>query len=541
MASQLPPNDDPFNRAARRQNSDQNNNAKNNVKPGGNSGQPPRSRSYQPYRPANPSNPDSAARPSARPNGPYQAPPSRPGQFFNPNNSPANPNNQPRSRTAVEAPAGPPPVRPSRPRRRFRVGPIIGYVLLGAFILAVLGGLFAATRVFNFLGNISVQRQDTKGNVVTGSSVTGHGRVNIVILGVDRRPNDNEGTRSDTILVMSVDQDAKTANMLSIPRDLWVKIPGYGSNRINAAYSLGDGERPGQGGPPLVKETILQNFGLKIDYFVEVDFNGFRSIVDAIGGINIDVKKPLIDNEYPTEDYGIKRIYIPAGLQHMDGQTALEYARSRHSDSDLGRNQRQQEVVLAVREQGINLGLITNTKLQSALQGAIKTDLQPGDILGLAQIAVGMKRDAIKQFSIDANSAHPANINGNDVLVADQNALNKIFSDFQTSAQVSNSSQPATEDARISVLNGTFVAGLAGRTQKFLQSKGFTVPSIDQAPDAGKYPSTIINVYNGKQKTGSQLAALLGVSQDHINNKTGAGPAGIDIEVICGQDLKLPE
>ena len=252
------------------------------------------------------------------------------------------------------------------------------------------------------------------------------------------------------------------------------------------------------------------------------------------------MKKPLIDNEYPTEDYGIKRVYIPAGIQRMNGQVALEYARSRHSDSDLGRNQRQQEVLLAVREQGINLGLLTNSQLQAALVGALKTDLQPGDILALGQTAVGIKRDAIKQFSIDANIAHNATIDGNDVLQADPAALNQLLKDFQSTNSTNSEAGPAAkETARISVLNGTFQAGRAATTQKFLEAKGYPVASIDQAQDAGNYPQTVINVYNGKQQTANELASLLSVSPDRVRVKSG-GPAGVDLEVICGDDLKLP-
>ena len=399
-------------------------------------------------------------------------------------------------------------------------------------------GLFVATRLFGFLNNISVARQDVNGQVISGSSVTGHGRLNLLLLGVDRRPDNNDGARSDTMILVSLDQDNKSVNVLSVPRDLWVKIPGHGNNRVNAAYFFGDQERPNQGGPPLAKQTVLDNFGIKVDYFMEIDFNGFRSIIDALGGITLDVKKPLIDSEYPTEDYGIKRVYIPAGIQRMNGQVALEYARSRHSDSDLGRNQRQQEVLLAVREQGINLGLLTNSQLQAALVGALKTDLQPGDILALGQTAVGIKRDAIKQFSIDANIAHNATIDGNDVLQADPAALSQLLKDFQSTSNT-RAGPAVKETARISVLNGTFQAGRAAITQKFLEAKGYPVASIDQAQDAGSYPQTVINVYNGKQQTANELASLLSVSPDRVRVKS-SGPPGVDLEVICGDDLKLP-
>lgn len=522
---------------------------------------PDSNRSYQSYQP-----PSSNGR--ATPPQPIPPRPERPQVSFRPSNPdkvpPGRVSSRPASNQADSDPFGHGP-RPSAtprprnyepvkswatpedkpvprrrpPRRRIPFKVIIGYAVL---VLAVVGGLIALysfTRLYNFLGNITVQREDTTGQVIQGTSITGHGRVNIVLMGLDYRPNDDEGTRSDTMLILSVDQDTNTANMLSIPRDLWVKIPGKGNNRINAAYYFGDLDRPGKGGPPLVKETIQENFGIKVDYFATINFDGFRSVIDALGGINVDVKKPLLDSEYPTEDYGIKRIFIPAGLQHMNGQTALEYARSRHADSDLGRNQRQQEVLLAVREQGINLGLLTNSQLQSALQGAIQTDLTPGDMLALGRLAVGMKKESIKQFSIDANITTNVVIDGQDVLQADPAGLQKLLADFQA-APVPPTPVSARSTAHIFVYNGTFQEGLAARTQKYLQGKGFTVDNVAQAPDAGKYHQTVINVYTGKQDVATELATTLGLKPDAIKLKGSGGPAGVDIEVICGDDLQVP-
>jgi LCP family protein required for cell wall assembly len=408
------------------------------------------------------------------------------------------------------------------------------YGSLIGLVAVILIALFLVTRVTSFLGGISVPRVDQNGAIVGNTSLSS-GRVNILLLGLDLRPNDQvDGARSDTMIVVSIDQNNKAASMISIPRDLWLDIPGHGANRINTAYFFGEQDRSG-GGPPLAKVTVSKLLGIPIDYFAQVDFNGFRQIVDAIGGVVIDVKKPLVDNEYPTEDFGIKRIYIPAGIQQMDGKTALEYARSRHSDSDLGRNQRQQAVLLAVREQGINLGAITNTQLQSALQGAIKTDLQLGEILGLAQIATGMNKDNIRNYAIDANLTRQANIDGNDVLVPDQEGIRNLVRQFTSPPPA-----PGKETANISVLNGTHTAGQASRTQKFLESKGYTISNIEQASDAGNYPASVIRVYNGKQKTARELAALIGIASDKIQVKSG-GPSGIDIEFICGDDLKIPE
>lgn len=518
-----------------------------------NNKQPPQ-KAYQPIRPAQPTNnppppanqqpaPRSGQPPAGSFNPQQYAPPPPPAKMINAGEFEAAPARRPRktgqrSRQKAERTIG-----------NLPLNLVAGYAGLAVLVLVILVGAFVGTRIFNFLGNISVDRVDTAGNKITGSSVTGKGRVNIVLLGLDRRQNDSEGTRSDSMLIVSIDQDNQTANMLSIPRDLWVKIPGYGNRKINAAYFLGDQSQPGRGGPPLVKDTLRENFGVRVDYFVEIDFNGFRQIIDSLGGITIDVKKPLVDNEYPTEDFGYKRIHIPAGLQRMNGDTALEYARSRHADSDFGRNQRQQEVLLAVREQGINLGLLTNIQLQNALIGTVKTDLTPGDILGLGRIAATMRRDSIRQFSIDANLTQIQNIDNTEaVVIADQAGFARLWEQFLAAAPAANPANsgnqanptPQPERAKINVLNGTFTEGRAARTQKFLESKGLIIGTVGQAGDAGNYPRTVINVYTGKQQTANQIAGLLGIPTDRIRAKSG-GPAGVDIEVICGDDLKLPE
>ena len=147
--------------------------------------------------------------------------------------------------------------------------------------------------------------------------------------------------RADTIMVITADLAAPDLGLLSIPRDLYLSIPGQGENRINTAHIFGELDRPG-GGPGRTVAAVTQNFGIPLDGWVRVDFAGFIAIVDAIGGIEIDVPEAVIDHAYPTEDYGTMTLNIPAGLQRMDGERALQYARSRHSGSDFDRAERQQ-------------------------------------------------------------------------------------------------------------------------------------------------------------------------------------------------------
>ncbi|MFN8458733.1 MAG: LCP family protein [Anaerolineae bacterium] len=212
--------------------------------------------------------------------------------------------------------------RPAPPRRRSW---LVGCGLLVALPLVILiglaGGIFIAARQ--------------------------SGRLNVLILGLDHRPGESGPARTDTLILATFEPQQPRVALLSIPRDLWVDIPGHGTNRINTANYFGDLDQPGYG-PFLAMQAVQQNFGPTIHGYLELDFNGFVALVDALGGVDLDVPKTIVDNYYPTPDYGVMSITIPAGPQHMDGATALIYARTRHADSDFGRGQRQQQVLRAL-------------------------------------------------------------------------------------------------------------------------------------------------------------------------------------------------
>ncbi len=172
----------------------------------------------------------------------------------------------------------------------------------------------------------------------------------MLILGSDARPDEiAQGVvgRTDTLMLLVADRAEPLAATLSIPRDLWVTIAGgYGQERINAAYELG--------GPTAANQTVSSVVGQPVDHYLLIHLQGVRDVIDALGGVDIVVERPIHDDAYPTDDYGIITIDIPAGRQHMDGTTALEYARTRHQDSDFGRAERQQQVLAAVRAALVN-------------------------------------------------------------------------------------------------------------------------------------------------------------------------------------------
>jgi LCP family protein required for cell wall assembly len=252
-------------------------------------------------------------------------------------------------------------------------------------------------------------------------------RLNVLILGLDRRPGQSAVVRSDTMILMTADPAAPRLALLSIPRDLYVDIPGYGANRINTAHLWGESGVEG-GGPALAVQTVAGNLNVAVDRYVRVDFDGFRAVVDAAGGIDVVVAEPIVDPAYPTDDYGTMRIEIAAGAQHMDGETALRYARSRHSSSDFDRAQRQQQIISALGRQMLRPR--TWPRLPAvylALTGKVDTDLTPRDLLLLAFTLWRTGPDGIERYAIDRDMTQPWTTSGGGaVLLPRWEAINPL-------------------------------------------------------------------------------------------------------------------
>lgn len=203
--------------------------------------------------------------------------------------------------------------------------------------------------------------------------------VTVLLLGTDRRPGEEVTPRSDAVLVARIDPGRKRVALLSLPRDLWVAIPGHGNNRLNAAYLWGERDGPPGGGLALARATVSDALGLPIDHGVVVDFRGFAGIIDALGGVNVDVPRPLVDHAFPTADYRVTTVRFAAGRQRMDGTTALAYTRIRHPDSDFERGLRQQAVLVAIaerlRERGDLATWFAARRVSAALVGYVQTDM----------------------------------------------------------------------------------------------------------------------------------------------------------------------
>lgn len=240
------------------------------------------------------------------------------------------------------------------------------------------------------------------------TSCDGPGRINILVIGMDgRSANYNRAARADALAVVGVNFGDRTAQILSIPRDLWVQIPAYGNaptyeNRINTAYALGQEYNYPGGGPAFEALTVSNNFGLRIDRTVVLNFTAFETAVDTMGGIDIDVPRAIHDKQYPDDEGGTLVLEIPAGLVHMDGRTALMYARTRHQDNDFGRMRRQQQVVLAMRGKLFSAESITALPgLAQLLYNSVRTDLTLDEVSLLGCVGPQIPRESITQIVID--------------------------------------------------------------------------------------------------------------------------------------------
>lgn len=210
----------------------------------------------------------------------------------------------------------------------------------------------------------------------------------ILLLGTDRRPQESAPARSDTILLMRILPDTQQISLLSLPRDLMVDIPGYGVARINAAHVYGDLYRSLGGGMSLATKTVSNVVGVPIDYTVVIDFQGFISAIDTLGGVTVNVPTALYDANFPTMEYGVKEVSFAPGPNTMDGYTALVYSRIRHPDNDFERMTRQQAVLKGIMlrlQQGGFLAQVDSTaNITDALVRHARTDAPRDVIITLA-------------------------------------------------------------------------------------------------------------------------------------------------------------
>jgi LCP family protein required for cell wall assembly len=254
----------------------------------------------------------------------------------------------------------------------------------------------------------------------------------VLLLGADRRGSSSVVDNTDTLMLFHLDPDARHAVLLSIPRDLYVEIPGHGPGRINTAYAWG--EQDGTGGLALARHTVSATLGIPVHHAVLLEFHAFVTLIDAIGGVDVDVPAAIVDPTYPDSDIGYEPFALPAGQHHLDGATALKYARTRATyGGDFDRTARQRRLALAVRDRITRLDLLPDLIAQSpqlwaALQTAFETDLTLAEIVDLAVVTSRIPADQIATAGIDQSCTRAwVTPGGASVLVADSNAMEALI------------------------------------------------------------------------------------------------------------------
>ncbi len=234
-------------------------------------------------------------------------------------------------------------------------------------------------------------------------------RMTILVMGLDRRTGENFISRTDSMMLLSLDPANQTASMMSVPRDLYVDIPGYSRQRINTAFFLGalyggDGETSGA---ELAMQTIERNIGVPVDHYVLIDFDTVMSVIDTFGGVTIDVENTIVDNQYPDMNYGYDPLYIPAGENVMDGELALKYMRTRHGSTDFDRSQRQQQLILAFRDQVLASGITGISRripaVYQTVTDGIFTDLTVRELTSVLMAGIEINPDNIQRGVLDYN------------------------------------------------------------------------------------------------------------------------------------------
>lgn len=442
----------------------------------------------------------------------------------------------------------------SQTKRRVTI--VVGVILV---IIAVVFGWmgYSASRALNNIteGGLSLKK-------LFASSIlkNDNGRTNILFLG-NGGSNHPGGQLTDTNILFSYDRSSGQAAMISFPRDLYTKIAKSNeSNKLNYAYAYGEMNKSSTGGGgEVAKGTLSEISGVPVQYYVIVDFVGFKELVDALGGVTVNVEKAIDDPQYPQDYFGKDGSYrktdaynpfrLSAGVQKLDGLTALKYARSRSTTSDFDRASRQQKLLVAIRDKALSLGVLSNPKkvveIVNILGNHLHTDMNISEIKELVGTAKNLSMENMKKEVVD---------NGNKgLLVVDtslggyylrpkggsfkaiQELVRGIFGSNGTSEskQVAGAKTSVRGDGRVEIDNGTGKTGEARRLAPFLRAKDLTVAELKTSAEPRS--DTILYDYTSGQDPLSVQAIKSVVPSAVVINRTD-GPANLDFKLILGKD-----
>lgn len=422
-------------------------------------------------------------------------------------------------------------------------------VVVALFVVA--GGAFAANVYINLNKVVSTKKAITadglKGEIdLSALKGEGDGRVNILLLGTGDDGHAGENL-TDTMIVASLDPKTNDVVMIGIPRDLYVRVPSYGWNKINAAHALAEQNKPGSG-PELIKQTISEIINQPIHYFTRVDFTGLKVAVDKIGGINVYNSDDLSDPEYPCDknsnfSCGFK---LKSGYYKMDGTLALKYARCRKGTcgDDYGRAKRQQSVVVGMRDQALQTGNILNpakvSELTSVIGDHLKTDLSIEELKRLVDVSRKIDSNSIVNKVIE---------NENEGLV--KNSFVGDASVVVPSAGVGNykaiqayvkslliDGYLKSELAKVSISNSNAPISEIYAVSGVLKSLGYNVIKTSSLRTSGDGKTVIKDYTNGKKPyTLKYLENRFNVKSEKADNNQ----SGAEIEIVLGANYEFKD
>jgi LCP family protein required for cell wall assembly len=388
----------------------------------------------------------------------------------------------------------------------------------------------------------------------------GKSRLNILLAGVDQRPN--QGTfNTDTLLVVSIDPATAHVAMFTLPRDtVDVPVPPgparsvFGAtyyNKVNSWWTANRLRSDLWSGTDLtrgfnaLKAMLGYTYGLDVQYYAEVNFSGFKQVVDTLGGVAINVQVPVTDDDYPGDD-GAIRVYIPAGVQHMTGAEALVYARSRHASNDFDRGARQQRVLLSLKEQtDIGAVLPRIDELTTALASAVHTDIPPSQLPAMVALAERVNTKELRSFVFAPPYYGRERLNGDPrgyVIIPD-------VARIRSAVQTAFTSDPAVEATRQAiaqeqavtwVLNGSGLTGQGTQVADYLTSMGFDASAPLQRPSGPPPAATEVIAYNGAEArfpaSAAFLQKLFGVTVTRLTDATQTA----DFVVVTAKTTSVP-
>lgn len=383
----------------------------------------------------------------------------------------------------------------------------------------------------------------------------GKTRVTLLFMGLDYRACDNQenfaecdtssASRTDSMMLVTVDPASKTAGMLSLPRDLWVQIPGFDYGKINTAYFLGESYKMPGGGPAVAMQTVQEFLGVPIQYYAQVDFNAFVKIIDTMGGLDMHIKERI-----KVGAIGKPSFYIEPGVQTLDGATVLGYARNRYTEGgDFDRARRQQEVILATRQQVLQFNMLPTLvakapALYNEVQSGISTNLTLSQAIQLAWLLQQIPEENIRREVIGppkdiefGKSSDGQDIN---IPIPDQIRIKRdaVFTTGGPVGPAAVAGDPAElvkqENAKVIVKNGSQQEGLATKTADYLRSKGVNVVGEANADQA--YSQSVIIDHTGKPYAVQLLANMLGIENSRVLSRYDPN-SEVDVEIILGSSF----